>query len=93
MINIQENNIEWLSGQKKVSAYITQERFKNKIRTLANEHPELCNIIQTNDDGSMFCHIDISCVKISAPRQLTDEQREAAAERLKIVRERKTKES
>lgn len=61
----------------------TGTALKSKLLRLADEHPDDVRILKINGDGSIFAHISVSYVKISPPRQVSDEQKEAASERFK----------
>ncbi len=82
---MKENNIEWLTGQQTVTVTFTQARFINKVKKLAESNPEV-QILAENSDGSICAHIPLKFIKLSAPRQMTEEQREQARERLKNAR-------
>ena len=47
-------------------------------------------ITDENPDGSIVAHIPTKWVKISAPRKMSDEQREMLAERLASYRQDNT---
>lgn len=82
--------IEWIKGAE--YAGITAPSgtaLKSKLIRLANEYPEEVNIVKENVDGSIFAHIPVNYIKISPPRQVSDEQREAASERFKKMWENK----
>ena len=82
---MRENNIEWLTGQDRVTVSFSQQKFVNKIRKLAQKHPEV-EIVAENADGSITAHVPLKFVKISAPKHVSEEQRAKAAERLKRSR-------
>lgn len=87
----QENSIYWCNGEKTVETTFSSTRYINKIKKLHEEHSdEFVNYIE-NKDGSVFARIPAKWVKISYPRQVSDEQREAARERLCRVRENANK--
>lgn len=88
MDTVNENYIEWIRGDKIAAITLSQGRYKTKIERLAKERPDECQIIERNDDGSLFAHVPVSWVKISPPREctLSEEQRREAAERLKLIR-------
>ena len=77
-----ENVIEFLENQERAMVTFSQGRFKSRIRKLAAEHSEECNIVAENPDGSIYAHIPTSWIKISPPRQFTEEQRQRMGERL-----------
>lgn len=80
-----ENNIEWLNGQDRVTVSFSQGKFINKVKKLAESHPEV-EIVAENYDGTITAHLPLKYIKISAPRVMTEEQKEAARERLLQMR-------
>lgn len=92
MAEIQENNIEWYTGDKVVTLSFSQKKYVSKIQKAAKTHPEV-KILAENSDGSICAHIPLSWVKVSPPRksrELSEEEKQAAAERLRIAREKKS---
>lgn len=76
--------IEWIKGNEYAGVTVPSgTALKSKLIRLADKNPEEVKIIVENKDGSLFVHIPVSYVKISPPRQVSDEQREAASERFK----------
>ncbi len=83
----QENAIEFLRNAKTATATFCQGRFVNKIKALAEEFPDEVQIVHTNPDGSIVVHLPVSYIRIRRfKREMTEEQREAARERLKEAR-------
>lgn len=83
-----ENVIEWLKGQQTVAITLTSgSKFANKIVKLSEIHNEID--VRVNQDGSIFAHVPLKWIKISPPRKVSDEQRKAAGERLKRLRNQK----
>ncbi len=56
---------------------------KSKLLSLSDQYPEEVTNIIINKDGSIFCHVPVSYIKVSHPKRVSDEQKEAAAERFK----------
>ncbi len=86
--------IGWLKGSEyaEVSAP-SGSALKSKILTLSDQYPDEVTNIIINKDGSIFCHVPVPYVKVSHPRKVSDEQKEAAAERFRQMWEdRKTEE-
>lgn len=81
----QENVIEWLTGDDRVGMTLSQTKWINRISKLKASHPEEVGLI-VNEDGSAFASVPLPWIKVSAPRQLSQEQREKLAERIKEVR-------
>lgn len=77
-----ENVIEWLRNMDKATVSFTQMRMVSKIRKLAEEHPEDVQIC-VDKGNSVVAHIPVKWVKVSPPRQMSEEQKAAAAERMK----------
>lgn len=76
--------IEWIKGADYAGVTApTGTALKSKMLRLADEHPEGVKILKINEDGSVFAHIPVSYIKISPPRQVSEEQREAAGERFR----------
>lgn len=78
-----ENIIEFIENEERATVTFSQGRYKTRIRKLAAEHPEDCEIVAENQDGSLCAHIPVAWVKIIPTRQLTDEQREERAEAMR----------
>lgn len=87
-VNSIENVIEWLNRQDIATFTISQKKYKNRIEHLAEKYPDECKILHRNTDGSIVAKFPLNWIRISKPRTLTKEQRQAAAERLKKYRER-----
>lgn len=67
-----------------------ERRMINKILRLADSHPEEVTILKRpeENDGCIYATLPSEYLKISPPKHihLTDEQREARSERLKLAR-------
>lgn len=83
---VKENNIEWLTGQRTATVTLSQPKHINKVKSLAEKYEDV-KIVYTNKDGSIVAKLPLKFIKISAPRQVSDEQREAARERFLARRE------
>lgn len=88
MDSTNENVIEWITGDKTIGVTLSQKKFVNKIQKYAKDHPGEIDVIN-NTDGSLFVTLPLSWLKLSPPRKVTDEQREAAAARLAEARANK----
>lgn len=90
-----DNSVDWFTGEKVANFTFSQKKMVNKLKKLAEDFPEDVKIEVVNKDGSIFGHIPVSWIKISAPRkgrEFTEEERNAAAERLRIARENRKNE-
>jgi len=80
-----ENSIEWYTGNKTVTLSLTSRKHMTKVKRAAEKHPEEVEVYE-NPDGSICAHVPLSYIKISPPRQVSEEQRLAAADRLRKSR-------
>jgi len=87
-----DNSFDWFTGEKIGSCTFSQKKYVNKVKKYAEEYPDDVKILAENEDGSIFVHMPVSWFKISPPRkgrEFTDEEKQAAAERLRIAREKR----
>lgn len=82
--------IAWLKGADyaEISAP-SGSALKSRLLALSEKYPDEVTKIIINKDGSIFCHVPVSYVKISHPRKVSEEQKEAAAERFRQMWEDK----
>ena len=82
--------IEWTKGADYAGITVPSgTALKSKLMRYAQERPDEVKVIAINKDGSAFFHIPINYVKVSPPRKVSEEQREAAGERLRKMWEEK----
>ena len=82
--------IEWIKGNDYAGVTVPSgSALKSKLMRYAQERPDEVKLMAENKDGSAFFHIPISYVKVSPPRKVSEEQREAAGERLRKMWEEK----
>lgn len=85
--NNNENVIEFLNNQHTITVSFCMQKWINKIKKLKETHPDDVKIVAENDDGSICAKLPIKYLKISAPKKVSEEQRQAASERFKKIRE------
>ena len=79
-----EFSIEWVKGAEYAGVTVPSgTALKSKLLKLEKEHLNDVKVISENEDGSIFVHIPVNYVKISPPRKVSDEQKEAASKRFK----------
>lgn len=84
---VNEFCIEWPRSSKTATVTAPNNTsIKNKIVRLAQEKPEDVQIIAENEDGSILAHVPIKYVKISPPRQISEEDRERLRMQLEKAR-------
>jgi hypothetical protein len=76
-----ENAIEWMTGQRTITVSLSHLKYVNKVKALAVSHPKDVKILAVNDDGTILAKLPIKYLKLSAPRQVSEEQREQMRER------------
>lgn len=87
MWEVGENNIEFLKGQKVISATFSQLRFSNKIKKLADKYPDEVRIASQNADGSIYAKLPVNYLHIYKPgsgpkKDYTAEEKAAFRERI-----------
>ena len=78
-----ENAIEFMTNGTKATLTFSQGRYKSVIRKLSEKHPDACQIIADNEDGSICAHVPVAWIRISPPKQYTEEQRQQMGERMR----------
>ena len=86
-VNNNENCVEFLNNQKTMTDSFCSQKWITKIKKLSQSNPNDVEIIAENKDGSICAKLPIKYLKISAPRKVSDEQRQKASERFKKLRE------
>lgn len=87
--DFRDNSIEFIRGSKTACVTLTSPKHANKIRKLLSAHPEAGEIIW-DSDGILTAHIPTNWIRFSAPREMTEEQKKAASERMAaFIRNRK----
>lgn len=76
MDNCIENVIEWIKDEKRATLTISQRRTITRVKKLAQDRPEECQIVAENQDGSICAHVPVSWVKILPPKELSEKQME-----------------
>lgn len=86
MEGVQEHIIEWLKGEKK--ALVTapsNSALKSKFLALSEKYPDEVKTLKINADGSLCGEIPVKFIRLKAPRQLSDAQKEVL-ERMRAKR-------
>ena len=82
-----ETSVEYIKGERYLTWYSDEPKWANRIRQLAADNADV-NIISDDGEG-VLAHCPVSWFKPPKPpikRNMTDEQRQAAAERMKNIR-------
>lgn len=82
--------IEWIKGNGYAGVSTpTGTALKSKLMKYAEQRPNEVKLIALNKDGSAYFHIPINYVKISPPKKVSEEQREAMGKRARKMWEEK----
>lgn len=83
-----ETVINYNDAEKKAYISSAQKPVRRRLQKLAEEHPD--EVVITEDDGCiMFAEVPKYYIKIRPKRYVSEEQRQAAAGRLRQYREKK----
>ena len=85
-VDVAETGINHLHGSKHCSISTGERSLLGNLMKLAESYPDDVELVAVNQDGSRFYHIPWKWIKISPPRQYTEEQRQAMRERFETVR-------
>lgn len=81
-----ENVIGFFKHSKQATVSFCQGRFISRIKKLAEERPDECEITDVNRDGSIVAHIPTAWIRINPVRELSEEQRQVLSERARKAR-------
>ena len=82
-----ENAIEFLKDQKRATVTFSQGRYISRVKKLAEQHPDKCEIVSISKiagEGTVICaHIPTAWVRIAPPvvMDLTQDQKEERRKR------------
>lgn len=90
---IKEGCVNWVDVDDIVSVTAYERKMIRQIYEIHEKHPDEVTIVAVNDDGTVCAHMPKKYVHVSigerAKREMTEEQRLAAGERLKKAREKR----
>lgn len=78
-----ENVIEFLRGSETALVTFSQGRYISRVKALAEQFPEDVQILKLPEDnhGYLLARLPVRYIKIRPPMQMSQEQRDALAER------------
>ena len=94
MTNDRETCVERIQNDKYTNIYTSERKFINELNTLKEQYPDNVIIERVNRDGSICAKVPYNWFRFVKPvtkRNMTEEQRKAASERMKRARENKKK--
>ena len=91
MAEFKETAMGYLNVDDYASFSSNEKKWVNKILRLYSLHPNKVEILHWPDEnhGTIVARVPKHWLKVSPPRQMSDEQKAAMAERLKTAREAK----
>lgn len=86
-----ENSIEWIRGENRITVTFSDEKMINTIKRLAKKYKDKVEIIAlpSNNGGYIYAHLPLSFLRIQAEAKtpdIPDELREQRRELMKAVR-------
>ena len=83
-----ENVIEFLTGDSTATISVSNKRFVNRLRKLFadGEHGQEMLRFTENADGTLYCVVPLSWVRVSPPRKMSEEQKQEQAARLQAAK-------
>lgn len=94
MTDDRETCVERIQNDKYTNIYTSERKFINELNALKNQYPDDVIIERVNRDGSICAKVPYNWFRFIKPvtkRNMTEEQRKAASERMKKARENKKK--
>ena len=92
MDSVTENVIEWIRGQQTAILTLTRSSLVTRVKKLAEQRSEECQIIAQNEDGSILAHVPVKWLRIKPTLTLSEEEKERRKEiALNMVEKRKQK--
>ena len=95
MKDIKETSIERIQGETFCTVFTSELKFINQIKKWAQKQPDKILIVVENDDGSILAHIPNEWFNFVGPKKqynLSQEQREARAARMRELAANRNKE-
>ena len=85
-----ENAVEWIAGQRTCTVTLWTGRQQNRVVSLCKKHPDKAKVIAWPEEngGYLYARIPLTWLRFAAPttREMTEEEKAAATERLKLAR-------
>ena len=95
MKDIKETSIERIQGESFCTVFTAELKFVNQLKKWAQKQPEKVSIVVENSDGSILAHVPNEWFNFVGPKKqynLSQEQREARAARMRELTANRNKE-
>lgn len=65
MDRVIENVIEWITGDDTATVTLSQRKYVNRIKKMAEKHPQMAVLDHENEDGSIVAHISLKALHLT----------------------------
>ncbi len=83
-----QNVIEWIRGENIAYLTLSQKSLINKVLKLSKSRDDI-KIVSENEDGTLYARIPSSWIKISPPKEVSEDRREKMSKHMKEVANRR----
>lgn len=74
------------NSRQLMTVTLTRKKWVNRVIEYAKKYPDEVEITHKNNDGSIVAHIPVSYLKITRPREVSEEKRQHQKELLEQLR-------
>ena len=90
-MEIKENNIEFLTGEKTATITLSNQKYINRIKKIYAKRKDEFDYLVENADGSICARIPLKWIKINAGSDPTKPKRELSPEQMAKMKAALTK--
>lgn len=83
--NDRETCVNFYGNENFLTIYTCQPKWINKVKKMVEKHPDECTILFDNGRDGIEVQMPVGCFKFSWPRTMSEENREKARERGKML--------
>ena len=83
--NDRETCVNFYGNEDYLTIYTCQPKWINKVRKMVKERPDECTVLFDNGRDGIEVQMPVGCFKFSWPRTMSEENREKARERGKML--------
>ena len=83
--NDRETCVNFYGNENFLTIYTCQPKWINKVRKMIEEHPDECTVLFDNGRDGIEVQMPVGCFKFSWPRTMSEENKEKARERGKML--------
>lgn len=83
--NDRETSVNFYGNEDFLTIYTCQPKWINKVRKMIAERPDECTVLFDNGRDGIEVQMPVGCFKFSWPRTMSEENKEKARERGKML--------